>query len=132
MLSDESTEKFEIELANEQVKKIKQAINDCQLRFGKVMGCGTCKALQLCTWAKELSSTIESMGKYIEAQQQEIDRLKEKLNAVLQDFYQYVQGGKEICAFCLHDYECEPGETICGATNYKGFKWRGLNEREDL
>jgi len=131
MLSDESTEKFEIELANEQVKKIKQAINDCQLRFGKVMGCGTCKALQLCTWAKELSSTIESMGKYIEAQQQEIDRLKEKLNAVLQDFYQYVQGGKEICAFCLHDYECEPGETICGAT-YKGFKWRGLNEREDL
>ena len=60
----------------------------------------------------------------LEAQQQEIDRLKEKLNAVLQDFYQYVQGGKEICAFCLHDYECEPGETICGAT-YKGFKWRG-------
>ena len=60
---------------------------------------------------------------------QEIDRLKEKLNAVLQDFYEYVQGGKEICAFCLHDYECEPGETICGAT-YKGFKWRGLNERQ--
>ena len=58
---------------------------------------------------------------------EEIDRLKEKLNAVLQDFYQYVQGGKEICAFCLHDCECEPGETICGAT-YKGFKWRGLNE----
>jgi len=80
MLSDESTEKFEIELANEQVKKIKQAINDCQLRFGKVMGCGTCKALQLCTWAKELSSTIESMGKYIEAQQQEIDRLREKVS----------------------------------------------------
>jgi len=25
----------------------------------------------------------------------------------------------------LHDYECEPGETICGAT-YKGFKWRGI------
>jgi hypothetical protein len=60
---------------------------------------------------------------------QEIDRLKEKLNAVLQDFYQYVQGGKEICAFCLHDHECEPGETKCGAT-YKGFRWRGLNESE--
>lgn len=78
MLSDESTEKFEIELANEQVKKIKQAINDCQLRFGKVMGCGTCKALQLCTWAKELSSTIESMGKYIEALQQENEQLRKK------------------------------------------------------
>ncbi len=63
------------------------------------------------------------------AYREEIDRLKKKLNAVLQDFYQYVQGGKEICAFCLHDYECEPGEAICGAT-YKGFKWRGLNERE--
>ena len=86
----------------------------------------------------ELIQTIEAQqqmifeaNKQIQAQQQEIDRLKEKLNAVLQDFYQYVQGGKEICAFCLHDYECEPGETICGAT-YKGFKWRGLNEREDL
>jgi len=69
--------------------------------------------------------------KLMKENKQEIDRLKEKLNAVLQDFYQYVQGGKEICAFCLYDYECEPGETICGAT-YKGFKWRGLNEREDL
>ena len=67
---------------------------------------------------------LEDAGLMI-VDKQEIDRLKEKLNAVLQDFYEYVQGGKEICAFCLHDYECEPGETICGAT-YKGFKWRGL------
>lgn len=58
---------------------------------------------------------------------QEIDRLEKKLDAVLKDFYEYVQGGKEICAFCLHDDECEPGETICGAT-YKGFEWRGLKE----
>ena len=71
---------------------------------------------------------LEDAGLMI-VDKQEIDRLKKKLNAVLQDFYQYVQGGKEICAFCLHDYECEPGETICGAT-YKGFKWRGLNEKE--
>lgn len=69
---------------------------------------------------------LEDAGLMI-VDKQEIDKLKEKLNAVLQDFYQYVQGGKEICAFCLHDYECEPGETICGAT-YKGFKWRGLND----
>ena len=67
---------------------------------------------------------LEDAGLMI-VDKQEIDRLKEKLNAVLQDFYQYVQGGKEICAFCLHDYECEPGETICGAT-YKGFKWKGM------
>ena len=69
--------------------------------------------------------------KPVELLEQEIDRLKQKLDAVLQDFYQYVQGGKEICAFCSHDYECEPGETICGAT-YKGFRWRGLSEGEDL
>ena len=97
-LSDESTEKFEIELANEQVKKIKQAINDCQLRFGKVMGCGTCKALQLCTWAKELSSTIESMGKYIEALQQEIEQLKDQndtLAATVNMFAPYIIGKKE-------------------------------------
>jgi hypothetical protein len=71
---------------------------------------------------------LEDAGLMI-VDKQEIDRLKEKLNTVLQDFYQYVQGGKEICAFCLHDYECEPGETICGAT-YRGFKWRGLSEKE--
>jgi len=38
---------------------------------------------------------------------------------------QHVQGGKEICAFCLYDDDCLPGETICGAS-YKGFRWRGL------
>jgi hypothetical protein len=73
---------------------------------------------------------LEDAGLII-VDKQEMDKLKEKLNAVLQDFYQYVQGGKEICAFCLYDYECEPGETICGAT-YKGFKWEGLNEGRDL
>lgn len=62
---------------------------------------------------------------------EEIDRLKKKLTGVLHDFHQYVQGGKEICAFCLHDNECEPGETLCGAT-YKGFKSRWLKDREDL
>ena len=73
---------------------------------------------------------LEDAGLMI-VDKQEIDRLKKKLNAVLQDFYQYVQGGTEICAFCLHDDECEPGESKCIAT-YTGFKWRGLNEREDL
>ena len=72
---------------------------------------------------------LEDAGLMI-VDKQEIDRLKKTLNAVLQDFYQYVQGGKEICAFCLHDYECEPGETICGAT-YEGFKWRGCRQREN-
>ena len=80
---------------------------------------------------QENERLADETTKIMKENKQEIDRLKEKLNAVLQDFYQYVQGGKEICAFCLHDSECEPGETICGAT-YKGFKWRGLNEREDL
>lgn len=78
----------------------------------------------------ERVQALEDAGLMI-VDKQEIDRLKEKLNAVLQDFYEYVQGGKEICAFCLYDCECEPGETKCGAT-YKGFKWRGLNESVDL
>lgn len=73
---------------------------------------------------------LEDAGLMI-VEKQEIDRLKKKLDAVLQDFYRYVQGGEEICAFCLHDHECEPGETLCGAT-YKGFKSRWLNEKEDL
>lgn len=73
---------------------------------------------------------LEDAGLMI-VDKQEIDRLKKKINVVLHDFHQYVQGGKEICAFCLHDDECEPGETLCGAT-CKGFKSRWLYEREDL
>ena len=81
------------------------------------------------TYSEQLEQQIAESNKIIEIQQQEIDRLKKKLNEVLHDFYQYVQGGKEICAFCLYDDDCLPGETICGAT-YKGFKWRGLKESE--
>ncbi|MFY9450124.1 MAG: hypothetical protein WAQ09_00005, partial [Bacillota bacterium] len=58
-----------------------------------------------------------------------LKQARKSLQEVLQDFYQYIQGGKEICAFCLYDDECELGETICGAT-YKGFKWKGLKESE--
>jgi hypothetical protein len=74
VISYEETAKFEIKSADEQVRKIKQYINDCQVRFGKIMGCGTCKALQLCTWTKELCDTIECMKKHIEALQQEMER----------------------------------------------------------
>lgn len=66
----------------------------------------------------------------VQALEQEIDNLKKKLNAVAHDFYRYVQGGEEICVFCLHNDECEPGETLCGAT-YKGFKSRWLKEKEN-
>ncbi len=76
-LTDESTEKFEIELANEQVKKIKQAKKDCRTHYGKQLGCGTCKALQLCMWIDELVDTIEAMRKHIEALQQENEQLRE-------------------------------------------------------
>lgn len=79
MLSDESTAKFEIELVNKQVQKIKQAKKDCQTHYGKQLGCGTCKALQLCMWIDELVDTIEAMRKHIEALQQENEQLKADL-----------------------------------------------------
>jgi prefoldin subunit 5 len=80
MLSDESTAKFEIELVNKQVQKIKQAKKDCQTHYGKQLGCGTCKALQLCMWIDELVDTIEAMQKHIEALQQENEQLQEFAN----------------------------------------------------
>mgnify|MGYP001335250145 CR=1 FL=1 len=76
MLSDESTAKFEIELVNKQVQKIKQAKKDCQTHYGKQLGCGICKALQLCMWIDELVDTIEAMRKHIEALQQENEQLR--------------------------------------------------------
>ena len=81
MLSNESTAKFEIELVNKQVQKIKQAKKDCQTHYGKQLGCGTCKALQLCMWIDELVDTIEAMRKHIEALQQENEQLQEFANA---------------------------------------------------
>lgn len=80
MLSDESTAKFEIELVNKQVQKIKQAKKDCQTHYGKQLGCGTCKALQLCMWIDELIDTIEAMRKHIEALQQENKQLRAQLD----------------------------------------------------
>ena len=76
-LADESTAKFETELVNKQVQKIKQAKKDCQTHYGKQLGCGTCKALQLCVWIDELVDTIEAMRKHIEALQQENEQLRE-------------------------------------------------------
>jgi cytochrome c556 len=80
-LSDESTAKFEIELVNKQVQKIKQAKKDCQTHYGKQLGCGTCKALQLCMWIDELVDTIEAMRKHIEALQAENEQLQELAKA---------------------------------------------------
>ena len=78
MLSDESTAKFEIELVNKQVQKIKQAKKDCQTHYGKQLGCGTCKALQLCMWIDELVDTIEAMREHIEALQKENNGWQER------------------------------------------------------
>lgn len=58
------------------------------------------------------------------------ERAEARLKDAVRDFYQYAQGGTEICAYCLHDNECDPGETMCGAT-FKAFRWRGMREDED-
>lgn len=98
MRLSESTTKFEIELVDKQMQKIKQTINDCQMRFGKVMGCGTCKSLLLCTWVKELCDTIECMKKHIEALRQENEQYKvrlaeaDKLREVLKYIVDQIEG----------------------------------------
>jgi len=78
----------------------------------------------------ERVQALEDAGLMI-VEKDEIDRLKKKIDVVLQDFHHYAQGGKEICTFCLHDDKCEHSETLCGAT-CKSFKSRWLYEREDL
>jgi hypothetical protein len=123
MLSDESTAKFEIELVNKQVQKIKQAKKDCQTHYGKQLGCGTCKALQLCMWIDELVDTIEAMRKHIEALQQENEQLKARLDMAITDLYKA----------CRHS-PCNNG--ICVKKNCAGnhvpceFEWRGKGDAE--
>ena len=83
------------------------------------------KAINIIT--SERVQALEDAGLMI-VDRDEIDRLKKKIDVILQDFHHCVQGGKEICAFCLYDDECEPGEKLCGAT-CKDFKSRWLNEK---
>jgi len=86
-------------------------------------------------FAEVLGEDIEKLHAENERLQKEILKYKEKAakykaerDKAAEDFYQYVQGGTELCAFCLHDDECVvPGESMCGAT-YKAFRWRGLEE----
>lgn len=55
---------------------------------------------------------------------QEVTRLRAELDAAKKDFTDYVHGGHEKCAYCEHDDECEPGESLCYG-NVNGWEWRG-------
>ena len=144
MLSNESTAKFEIELVNKQVQKIKQAKKDCQTHYGKQLGCGTCKALQLCMWIDELVDTIEAMRKHIEALQQENEQLQEFANAKAEG--RLVKRGKWIyehewkCSSCgwaqSHDFNTIPNDILkycpnCGAKMSKGAAEKAIGGKED-
>ena len=96
--------KFEIELVKKQVQKIKQAKKDCQTHYGKQLGCGTCKALQLCMWIDELVDTIEVMRKHIEALQQENEQLQEFANAKVE---------------VRLELPCKAGDTVYSTANGK-------------
>ena len=48
-------------------------------------------------------------------------------DAAVEDFEGCMKNKKERCAYCIHDDECEPGESLCYA-NVCGFEWRGPQE----
>lgn len=50
--------------------------------------------------------------------------------AAVEDFEGCMKNKKERCAYCIHDDECEPGESLCYA-NVCGFEWRGTQEAEE-
>ena len=61
----------------------------------------------------------------------EVDRLQARAeaaearaDAAVEDFEGCMKNKKERCAYCIHDDECEPGESLCYA-NVCGFEWRG-------
>lgn len=49
-------------------------------------------------------------------------------DVAISDFEEYVRGGEEVCKYCEHDEDCEPGETKCGALRRNGFKYRGAKK----
>jgi hypothetical protein len=79
---------------------------------------------------KDLRAELDTINAANVALHGALEQAEARLKEAVRDFYQYAQGGTEICAYCLHDNECEPGETMCGAT-FKAFRWRGMREGED-
>ena len=79
---------------------------------------------------KELRTELDIINAANVALHGALEQAEARFKEAVRDFYQYAQGGTEICAYCLHDNECEPGETMCGAT-FKAFRWRGTREGED-
>lgn len=70
----------------------------------------------------------------LESQQARITELEAQLlesqrreRAAVEDFEGCMKNEKERCAYCIHDDECEPGESLCYA-NVCGFEWRGPQE----
>jgi hypothetical protein len=48
-------------LTSKKVQEIREMKKKCQQRFGKQLGCATCKALQLCKWLDDMCDTIEAL-----------------------------------------------------------------------
>ena len=59
----------------------------------------------------------------------ERDKWQRMAEAAERDFHDYVHYGHERCAYCIHDDECEPGESLCYA-NQIAWDWRGPREDE--
>lgn len=53
-------------------------------------------------------------------------------DAAVADFTNYVQGKDEVCAYCINDDMCEPGETMCVGFGRKAFEWRGVQKEGDI
>ena len=106
----------------EMIQKIKDRIayHSNNQRYGYFLGKGV-----IDNFAEDVIKDLQISELTARAEAAEA-RLKE----AVRDFYQYAQGGTEICAYCLHDNECEPGETMCGAT-FKAFRWRGMRDGEE-
>ena len=60
----------------------------------------------------------------IESLQAQLAESRRRERAAVEDFEGCMKNKKERCAYCMHDDECEPGESLCYA-NVCGFEWRG-------
>ena len=81
----------------------------------------------LLTFQTDVSAMARDAADMIESLQAQLAASQRREKAAVEDFEGYMKNRSERCAYCIHDDECEPGESLCYA-NVCGFEWRGPQE----
>lgn len=119
------------------LEQIKDYLSNCeQMRYGEMVGApwpynhdGPMVYTEPDAVLLDLAYTaITDLLSRAEAAEERAEKAERERDFIIRDFTQYAKGGYEICAYCVHDNECEFGESLCIGTGQKGFVYQCKEE----